>query len=250
MRFNYYIIMQGHIWQKIRKEYRDLIPCYFLSMKKSNIGIVLAIGSCLGTIGAVIFTIRAGPKAEKIYKKLDESDSSLSEYISNLLPVYYPTIFSAGLSITCSITQAILFKKTEQLWTNAYGALLATCFSKASNKSKPVQVCTIPDEEILYFDEISGEYFYSSRSKVEKAIVELNRKLNTDGFATMNSFANLLNIPISDSQKGLGWASEELLENTGSSWITIIPTTTIIGPDLSCEALIFLTPPTDDYGPF
>lgn len=219
-------------------------------MKKSNIGILLTAGACLGTVSAVIFAIRAGPKAEKIYKKLEESDASLTEYASNLLPVYYPTIFSVGLSITCSIAQAVLFKKTEQLWVNAYGTLLATCFSGVNNRAKITPENTIPDEEILYFDEISGEYFYSSRSKVEKAIVELNKRLNTDGFATMNSLAKLLNIPISDNQKGLGWASEELLENTGSSWITIIPTTTIIGPDLSCEALMFLTPPTDDYGPF
>ncbi len=64
---------------------------------------------------------------------------------------------------------------------------------------------TYPNEDELYWDEISQRYFTASPLKVEKAKYELNRLFQQTGVVTLNDLYGFLDIPKVPNGDNFGW---------------------------------------------
>lgn len=82
---------------------------------------------------------------------------------------------------------------------------------KKMNKANDVPLCKNFDK-VLFFDEYSGRYFYSSKSDIDRAVNEINSRLFIDGDAEINDFYELIDAyelePIR-AGCGIGWTINE-----------------------------------------
>lgn len=63
--------------------------------------------------------------------------------------------------------------------------------------------------DVLCFDTWSGRFFASNRQKIERALNDLNFRLNNQTYESVSDFYDLLDIPKNDVSDHLGWSSEK-----------------------------------------
>lgn len=74
------------------------------------------------------------------------------------------------------------------------------------------EVIITNDGNELCYDEWSGRWFLSSMNKIEQAVVEINKKLNEEGEATLNDFYDKLGLKGIAMGVNYGWPGGTLLE--------------------------------------
>lgn len=187
-----------------------------------------------GMITTTILAVKATPKALVLIeeKKTDEEVEKLTavETIETTWKCYIPPMITGALSITCLIGASSVNLKRNAALATAY-ALSETAMREYKDKvietigEKKEQVVRdaiakdkieknpIANNEVfvtdkgntLCYDVISGRYFKSDIDKIKKAENEINHRLLTDEYVSLNDF--YYEIGLGDTKIGydLGW---------------------------------------------
>lgn len=72
-------------------------------------------------------------------------------------------------------------------------------------------VIILGEGKTMFFDEMSGRYFESTRQRIDSAVNQINYQLNQTFCASLTEFYDLLDLPKCEFSDELGWNSDELL---------------------------------------
>lgn len=202
---------------------------------------ILTIMASVGVIGTAILTADATIKAlEDI--NLAEADKgeplSTEEKIRTAAHHYILPASAAAATITCTFGANILNKKQQASLASAY-MMLGKSYQDYRNKV--VELCgkevdkEVLDEisidkyeekkpvvsesdYVLFFDEISGEFFESTLLKVREAEYHFNRNYALGGIACINELMDWFDLPHIKHGDDFGW-SWDISADWGYSFI-------------------------------
>lgn len=214
------------------------LDAFFKSLKSEIIEHSPEILTGLGIasmFGAVIFSIRATPKAEKAVekKKKDENKDKLSvpEVVGACWKYYIPTALSFGAGTACIIGSSSITKKRTAAIAAAY-SITETALTEYKNKTAEIlgetkeqsireriaddrikenppksnEVIVTNKGETLFYETISGRYFKSDIERVRRAENELNRNMRSEVQISLNDLYMQLGLPITNSvNDDIGW---------------------------------------------
>lgn len=100
-------------------------------------------------------------------------------------------------------------------------------------------VMIIEANKVLCYDQFSGRYFQSTMETLKKAQNDLNYRILSDNYASLNDFYSLIGLPRTSSSEEVGWTTDKLLE---------LEFSTILAEDgTPCIAIDFVVAPVRDY---
>lgn len=210
------------------------------TLSKHRPAILMGVGIA-GMLTTTVLAVRATPKAialiedrkEELYPLDDAHELKLPviEVVKTCWKCYAPAVVTAALSTACLVGShtestrratalATAYKISETALSEYKDAVIETIGEKKEKavrekmtentlKKNPV------DEEFVHntghgntlcHDAVFGSYFRSSRAAIERAIVEINRRIvSGDMYASLNDFYDELGIPHIDIGDLIGW---------------------------------------------
>ena len=219
-----------------------------------------------GMFSAVIFSIRATPKArdaiEKKKQELNKKKLTIPEAIGASWKYYIPTAASFAVGTACIIGSDNIAKKRTAALAAAY-SITETALTEYKDKVREVvgenkedrvydkiseeqvkkdppksnEIVFVTKDGILFREPITKRYFQSTSDIVGRAEVELNRDLLNSGFISMNDVFYMLGLEMTDDiMDEIGWdANHEPIE--------FVKTPVAIGDDQVCWAIQYRYPP-------
>lgn len=208
-----------------------------LKLKAVSPGImtVLSIG---GLIATTILTVRATIKTEELVKDAEakaERTMSNKEIVQIAAKPFAP-VLATGCGTALMMVGAHRISKAQlATLTAGYAALnkgykeyehkIKELFGEdgckkirqaiAQDKAKTVKIKPPKDDDkVLYFESTRGEFFEKTELEIIKAEYELNRRLAKDGFVSLNTFYDMLDLKPIDNGDEIGWSYGSLLEQT------------------------------------
>lgn len=202
----------------------------------------------------------------KNHKEIDKLDAK--ETIKTVWKCYIPTTVLMAASISCLVGASSVHIKRNAVLATAYrlsetaateyrnkvvetiGAKKEEAIRDKVNKDrvdrKPVvenQVIITEKGNTLCYDHLSGRYFKSDIDKINKAINEMNRRINTDYYISLNDLYDELGLEETKLGDVLGWNSDMgLLDLHLSSQIS--------SEGVPCLVLDFNNSPKYDFDKF
>ena len=188
--------------------------------------------TCIGAVGVVVTTVtavKATPKAMKLIEQAtDEKGAPLTklEVVQTAAPVYIPTAAIGVATIGCMFSANVLNKQKQASLTSAYalldnyhkryrGKLIELHGKEADIEIRDAmarECCSfhqigldVPDEKVIFYDEISGESIVAYEREIMDAEYHLNRNFTMRGYASLNEFYEFLGLPQTDYGDELGW---------------------------------------------
>lgn len=220
--------------------------------------------TCLGGAGVVVTTIlavKATPKAiELIDKAVEEKGEPLTkiEVVKAAGAVYIPSIIFGAATITCIFGANMLNKRQQVAIASAY-ALLDSSYKEYRKKvielhgeeneqlvrtsiARDHYENTEESESPLFYDEYSGRYFNASNETVLRAEYEMNKRISTNGGASLNEYYELVGLPKTDYGEYLGWSSDQMAEMYWDNWIYFNHTKVLLDDGLECWIISYTDP--------
>lgn len=223
-----------------------------------------------GMITTVVLAVKATPKAVRIIDKLnEESDKPVTktEVVKATWKCYIPMAIAGTTSIACLVASFTLNAKRNAALTAVY-ALSETARKEYSEKvtelfgekkheeitdaiaKDKIDKAPVSKQEVvitergdtLCYDSISGRYFRSDIEKLRKAENDLNKRMLSENYLSLNEFyyeIGLDGIKIGD---WLGWN----VSTTGM--ISLKFSSQISNDGTPCIVINHDTPPEYDYG--
>lgn len=183
---------------------------------------------------AVAFGVKATPKAIELIDEakyeLDTDKLTAVETVKATWKCYIPTALSFTIGMACIVgansvnskrnaALATAYKMSEMALTEYKEKVIETIGEKKEQvvrdkvaeqhvKDNPVsnsEVIITDNGSVLCYDTISGRYFMSSRDKIDKAVVKMNKCINSWQYLSLNEFYDaigLTHIAIGDD---MGW---------------------------------------------
>lgn len=238
--------------------------------------VVLGILGAAGVIATFVSVAKASPKAEqKVFEVQDRTDHELTniEKVKVVAPIYAPSLAIAGVTVACIVSSTVLSNKQRVGLTGAYIALDQTykrykdkivelvgldTSKKAEEEVSKDRIEEIKKEasrnEVKYESETATFYeshydqlFERSIDEIRDAMYYLNRKLATDGEASLNDLYDMLGLEHTAQGDVLGWSAGQMATSNVDVWIdyTIAPFTTQDGMEVT--ELKLETEPFVDY---
>jgi hypothetical protein len=201
-----------------------------------------------GMISTTVMAVKATPKALQIVKKKEEEENrelSKKEVVQTVWKCYIPTVVTGIISISCIVGASRVNAKRNAALATAY-SLSETAFSdykeqvietigekkesevqdkvakkKLENESVVNKEVFITDKgNSLCYDSVSGRYFYSDVEAIKKAENELNKRMMSEMYLSLNEFYYALGLRSTVLGNELGWnISDGLLDIHYSSQI-------------------------------
>ena len=186
--------------------------------------------TCVGAAGVIatgVFSAKATPKALRLIEAAEEEkgdDLTKFEMVKVAAPVYIPAALIALSTVTCIFGANALNKRSQAALISAYTLLdstykeyrekVAEVYGKESEenirnliaKDKYEPSNKPDDEKQLFFDSFSMRYFEATIEDVLKAEHEFSKMFNNFGYATLDSFYELLGLSETDYGSELGWS--------------------------------------------
>jgi len=255
--------------------------------KKMIAPITLAVVGSIGVIATAVIAVKATPKAFEDIKK-DSSEKhegdpfafTKKEAVVSSYKHYIPSAMVASATITCILAGTIISAKQYAALTSAF-TLLDQSYRQYKNTGKGLfgeqmddqireamakhgymgtQVVDIDpdsnlmnnDEKILFYDEMSEQYFEATSSSVILAQYHLNRNYIIRGNATLGEYYDFLGLKKKSEDDIVGWDNLSPLQE-GFDWIDFYTKKTTMDDGLEC---IIIYPPiapymlSDDYDYF
>lgn len=205
------------------------------SMSKYSPEILTGIGIA-GMIGTTIVAVRATPKAlrlletERELKAKNGEEMSKTDIIKTAWKCYIPAAATGAVSIICLIGASSVNHKRNAALVTAY-AISETTFSEYRDKviksigekkereirdevakdritKNPVKNCEVFITEkgnTLCYDVVSGRYFRSDIDKIKKTENELNYRMMSEMYISLNEFYYEVGLPRTSLGDELGW---------------------------------------------
>lgn len=206
---------------------------------KRNASTILTVVGGIGVVTTTVLGIKATPKVllllEEAKKEKEEKLTKL-EKVKVAAPVYIPMAVSGVATLACIFGANALNKRQQAALMSAY-ALLDNSFKEYKAKVSELydesvdlkirdeiakdryEKTEIKDDEQLFYDEFSGQYFTSTSVKVAQAEYRLNRDIHTRGWAELNEFYEYLGIDDFEKYNAYGWAESGNYEAYWQAWV-------------------------------
>ena len=221
---------------------------YFI---KRNMPTILSIGAAVGVVVSNILTnkasIKATLKVDEVEKK-KHRELTFIEEAKAAAPIYAPSIVVGAATIGCIFGSNFLNKKQLAALAGAMSLLQAN-FKRYREEvvhevgeekeeeiwkaAKEPTTKTISEQEskfvdttglTFFIDSLTDEGFYTDKSTVESAILNLNRKLalSPNQTVTLNAFRHELELHPTNFGNIVGWSKIDMDENDKvNEWIDI-----------------------------
>lgn len=206
-----------------------------------------------GMFMTTIMAVSATPKALDIIAEIKEdheNDTDKKAYakdvILKVVPVYIPAAIIGILSASCLIgansvnikrnaALATAYTLSESAFNDYRGKVIETLGEKKDRDVKdaiakdkieqnPVvdkEVIITNNGETLCYDVLSGRYFKSDIEKLRRATNELNRKMLSDNYISLNEFYDEIGLSYTKVGENIGWnISRGYIELDFSSQLT------------------------------
>ena len=220
--------------------------------------------TCIGAVGMIVTTIsavRATPDAmERI--KYDsrfnhDGDSyaySKTEAVRSAWRCYIPTMALGLSTLACMFGANALNKQQQAALTSAYMLLNKTykefvkkdtdgAIRKALVEDKVEEKdISVSDEMCLFYEFNHGELFERRRSDILSAEHRFNQLFISRGYASLNDFYELIDLPKSEVGETLGWS-----EADGYPWIDFEHELIELEDGMECYLIWLPDSPTPDY---
>ena len=238
---------------------------------KRNAPTILTWVGGVGVVATAVMAVKATPKALRLLDKAKEEkgeDLSKLEVIKVAGPVYIPALGVCISTIACIFGANILNQQSQASLISAYG-LLDNSYKLYKDKvldlygqdadmhikseiSKDLyeKAEIIGDDNELFFDFYSMRYFESTFEEVNKAKYEINHKLATENYCTINDWYSYLGIPPIEGGDKIGWSSGLLFDCYWQSWLDIDEEKAVMDDGLECTILVLRSEPTLGFEDF
>lgn len=206
-----------------------------------------------GMLTTTVMAVTATPKALDLMAEIKENhekDTDKKAYAKDIVlkvaPVYIPAAIIGILSASCLIgANSVNLKRNAALATaytlsesalNDYrGKVIETlgekkdravrdAIAKDKIEQNPVvdrEVIITNNGETLCYDVLSGRYFKSDIEKLKRATNELNRKMLSDNYISLNEFYDEIGLNYTKIGENIGWnISRGYIELDFSSQLT------------------------------
>jgi hypothetical protein len=226
-----------------------------------------------GMIAAAVMAVKATPKAMELLDKEIYERDPVEHY--NALPLidkiraaglcYLPAVVTGGVSIFCLIGGSAINARRNAALATAY-ALSESAFSVYRNKmietlgerkeqavrdaiakdrvnQNPVirqEVIITESGNTLCYDAISCRYFRSDMHKIRKAENDLNRRMRSDMYISVNDFYQELGLSGSKVGEDLGW-------NIDRGYIDLSFSSQLADDGTPCLVIDYILAPRYDY---
>lgn len=190
---------------------------------------LLTIGSAVGVIASVYFSAKNTLSVSHI---LLDKDISWKEKIIRCAPSYFPTVLSTGATIGC----LFLNHKYQMAILQNYILLEQTKHFKKTkllanrDRSEKSDISTFYEYEL-------GEYFERNMIEVLDAEYQLNKKLVSEGFVSLNDFFEFLGIE-TEFPDNYGWSQEVICDFFQPPWIDFEHQLTILEDGMECYIIV------------
>lgn len=101
------------------------------------------------------------------------------------------------------------------------------------------QIILTDNGEVPFYDVYTGRYFKSTVEAIKKAQNDLNHRILSDGYASLNDFYSWIELPHIPSGEEVGWSSDKLLD--------IYFATTMTDDQKPCVSIEFYVQPMRNY---
>lgn len=228
--------------------------------------------TCVGAVGVVTTSVMAVKATPKAIILLDEAkrekgaELTKTEAIAVAGPAYILSILVGASTIACIFGANYLSKRHQAFLMSAY-ALLASSYKDYKNKVREMlgeeghsevrndilkykyneTDIEIEPEKELFYDEFSGQYFQATMEDVLNAEYQINRDIQTQGWATFRDFCDQVGIEDYDDGGVLGWSEGGNFARYRQSWIDFAHTKTVLDDGLECTIITIWSEPYMDY---
>lgn len=222
-----------------------------------------------GMITTTIMAVRATPKALRLLESHREDDGEklpAKTVIKTTWKCYIPAAVTGTMSVACLIGASSVNAKRNAALATAY-TLSETALKEYKAKvvetigekkeasirddivKERIEKDPVKNHEViitekgntLCYDTISGRYFRSDIEKIRKAVNELNRRMISENYISLNEFYYEIGLRCTESGNQLGWNLDNgLIEPHFSSQLT--------EDGEPCLAISYLVEPRYDYG--
>lgn len=216
-----------------------------LQLVKHSPEILTGIG-ITGMITAGVMAVKATPKALDLLSEIHEKEEELEldkkevskEILTKVAPVYIPSVLITALSATCLISATSVNNRRTAALATAYSLsetalkeyqekvietfgekkehAVRDAIAKDKIERNPVsnnEVIITKRGDTLCYDTISGRYFRSDMDKIKKIENELNRRLLSEMYISLNEFYYELGLQCTRNGHDLGWNVDDGLIN-------------------------------------
>lgn len=119
---------------------------------------------------------------------------------------------AAAFKISEQMADEYRQKTVERLGRKAEEEMRADLAKDRMERTPGRDVIILGENKTMFFDEVSGRYFASTRQQIDNAVNQINHQLNQTFYASLSEFYDLLGLPKSEFSDDLGWNSDELLD--------------------------------------
>lgn len=246
---------------------KDMINTSKTFVDKHSPEILTSIG-ITGMVTSTILAVKATPKALLLIddkkEELEVDELTNREIVEACWRCYIPSAVTGALSIGCLIGASSVNHKRNIMLATAYNLSERTL---TEYKHKVVEVLgeekerKIRDEiardrvekrpytdavivaekgNTLCYDSLSGRYFKSDPDKIRKAENQLNKKLMSEPYVSLNDFYDLIGLPFTQIGEDLGWVF-------GGDMVEIEFSTCLSEDDVPCIVLEYSVEPKYGY---
>lgn len=238
-----------------------------VSLDKRTPEILLGFGIA-GMAGAIIFAVKATPKAVQIIEaKEKEAGKKLKWHEKALVagPCYIPAAVSFIGSATCLIFSSKVQSKRMAAFATAYSLAeeslreykaktlevlgekkeqeIQDLVAKDSVDRNPVtktDVIVTGNGKVLCYDKQFGRYFYSTKNKIENAVLDVNNQLLYHESCSLNDFYSLLDMESVKGGSDLGWCMR-------NGYLRLSYTSCLADDDTPCLVFTYNIAPIYDF---
>lgn len=230
--------------------------------------------SCIASAGVIATTVTAVKVTPKAVVQI-RADSRTNhdgdpygytklEAIKSAWKFYIPSTLIGVSTIACILGANALNRQQQAALTSAY-MLLENSYREYRNKVKElygeesdisVQKHIVedkyietfnskPEDELLFYEHNYGEFFNRTRGEVLSAEYRFNQKFASRGYATLNDFYELLDLPKTTIGSTLGWIFDDQCHIC--PWIDFKHELLELEDGMECYIIDIATPPSIDY---
>lgn len=206
---------------------------------KRNASTILTVTGSVGVVATTVLAVKATPKALALLndaKKEKGEELTKLEKLKVAAPVYIPTVVTGVATISCVFGANVLNKRKQAALMSAY-ALLDNSYKQYKVKVNELygedaddrikeeiakdnyEKTEVKTDEELFYDAFSGQFFTSTKYKVQQAEYRLNRDIAMGGWAELNDYYEYLDIDNVEGLEALGWSEGGNLARYWQAWV-------------------------------
>lgn len=236
---------------------------------KRNASTILTCIGAVGVVATAVTAVRATPKVVRLLDACEEEKGdklSKTEAIKVAGPHYIPSMLLGAGTIACIFGANAFNKRQQAALMSAYALVdnsykeykkkVQELYGEEADKEVKAEIARdkytdediqVGDNEKLFYDEFSGQYFESTTKKVIEAEYNLNRQLAYNGRAYLNEFYDFLGIPTIEAGTELGWSLSILEAMYWAQWIEFDHEKVTMDDGLECYIITMRYEPVIDF---